>query len=232
VAEGTYRAALNIYREQEHRLGEAQALDNLAGLALRRGRAGEAVETYRKSIAVYETLGAPQEVATTTYNLALGYKALGDTRAGLETLDRVLSSARDLKEQGLEAAALDQRGTIRAQEGDSDRAQVDYEQAVKLYEEQEDALGLATVKDHLAMLVAERGDYAAAEALRLEAVALFEKLGDAHELAVAWANLASLYVEMGAYDQAWDYAQRAHAVFERLGSAMQQVTAQLLTDLS
>ena len=33
-------------------------------------------------------------------------------------------------------------------------------------------------------------------------------------------------------ERAWDYAQRAHAVFERLGSAMQQVTAQLLSDLS
>lgn len=232
VAEGTYRAALNVYQQEGHRLGEAQALDNLAGLALRRGRAEEAIETYRKSIAVYEMLGAAQEVATTTFNLALGHKALGESEAALDALDRVLSSARDLKDPGLEAAAHDQRGTIQALEGDSNSAQADYERAVRLYEAQEDALGLATVKDHLATLVAERGDYAAAEALRLEAIALFEKLGDEHELAVVWTNLAALYVEMGAYEQAWDYAQQAHAIFERLGSAMQQVTAELLAGMS
>jgi tetratricopeptide (TPR) repeat protein len=231
-AESAYRTALKAYQERNQPLGEAQALDNIAGLSLRRGNPDEAVAAYRKSIAVYEKLGAKQETATATYNLALGHKAQGDGQAALRALDRTLKMAGELKEQSLEAAALDQRGVLRADEGNSAGAQADYERAVKLYEQSGDLAGLATVKDHLATLLAQDGDHAAAEALRLEAVALFEGLGDEHELAVAWANLAALYVEMGAFNQAWDYAERAHAVFTRLGSGMQEITARLLDGLS
>lgn len=231
-AEDAYREALSVYESEGVRLGEAQALDNLAGLAMRRGRPDEAVKSYQKSMAVYEMLDAQEDVATATFNLALGYKVQGDNQSALDALERALKMARERDDGGLEAAALDQRGTLHAADGDTDSAQEDYERAVTLYEKVEDPAGLATVKDHLAALHAQSGDYAAAEALRLEAVAIFESLGDTHELAVAWTNLAALYVEMGSYEQAWDYASRAHEVFTRLGSAIQQVTGQLLADLS
>lgn len=231
-AESAYRSALKVFEEHGHRLGEAQALDNVAGLALRRGNSGQAAATYRKSMGVYDSLGARQDAATATYNLALALKSQGDRAGALEMLERVLKVARALKEPDLEAAALDQRGTLHADGGDPDAAQTDYERAVKLYEQGDDLAGLATVKDHLATLLAQGGDHAAAEALRLEAVALFEQLGDEHELAVAWTNLAGLYADMGAYRQAWEYAERAHAVFTRLGSGMQTVTARLLEELS
>ena len=231
AAESAYQEALKIYGQQSNRLGKAQALENLANLALQRGNVGEAIESYRKSIAVYEIMGADEEIATATFNLALGYRAQGQSQLALDALADVLGMTRRLKDRTLEAAALDQRATIYNEEENPNLARSDYQRALTIYEEEDDLPGLATVKDHLALLLASEGEFAAAEALRLEAIALFEGFADRHELAVAWANMAALYMEMGTYEQAWDYAQQAHDVFTQLGSGMQELTERLLAQL-
>lgn len=231
-AQRAYEDARNLYERENHALGVARALNNIATLDLLGGRIQDAIKTFRRNLRLFESSPeAQQDVAITYYNLSLAHKQLGQREQALEALDKATALAMELKDAGLQARCLAQHGALHDDAGEWARAEADYTQAGRLLDALGDEVGRAAVKGHQAVLYKRQGRYEQAEALLLEALDALEQQPDPHEQAVLWLNLADLYLAMGLYDRAWSYAQQAEEVFDRLQSGWAERAKELVTML-
>jgi len=231
-ARRAYEDARNLFQAGNNEYGQAQVVNNLASLDILSGKTQSAIQSYRRSLRVFETASGGQADAITTYfNLALAHKSLGQQEEAERAIEEALLSARRLKNTRLEALCLAQRGAIRDDMGQWGQANADYAQAMRLLDVVGDEHAIAIVKSHQGLLKRQQGMYDQAESLFLEAMETLERLTDSHEQAVVWFNLADLYIAMGLYDQAWGYAERAHEVFSRLKSGWTEQSKLLLSTL-
>ena len=231
-ARRAYEDARNLFQAGGNEYGQAQVIDNLASLDILEGKTQTAIQSYRRSLRVFETASDGQSDTIITYfNLALAHKGLGQTEEAERAIEEAILLARRLKETRLEALCLAQRGTIRDDMGQWGQANADYAQAIRLLDVVGDERAIAIVKSHQGLLKRQQGVYNQAETLMLEAVETLERIDDVHEQAVVWFNLADLYIAMGLYDQAWDYAERAHEVFSKMKSGWADRAKSLLSTL-
>lgn len=231
-ARRAYEDARNLFQTANNEYGQAQVANNLANLDLFAGKTQEAIQTYRRSLRVFETAPTGQSDTIITYfNLALAHKSLGQQEEAERAIEEALLFARRLKDTRLEALCLAQRGAIRDDMGQWGQANADYTQAGRLLDVVGDERALAVVKSHQGLLKRQQGAYDQAETLMLEAEETLERVSDRHEQAVVCFNLADLYLAMGLYDQAWDYAERAHETFTKLKSAWLDQSKALLATL-
>jgi tetratricopeptide (TPR) repeat protein len=231
-ARDAYEDARDLFQREANEPGKAQALNNLAGLDLMRGKVQTAIKTYRRSLRTFEAdPGAQRDAAVTYFNLGLAHKILGQREEAQRAIEQAISLARRLKDTHLETLCLAQRGALRDDAGQWGQARADYEQAVKLLDVVGDDRNRAIVKSHQALLYKQQGAYDRAERLMLEALDIFGSEGDPHAQAVLWLNMADLYLSMGLYDQAWDYARRAYDTLARLQSRWQSAAKELMDTL-
>ncbi|GAB4468889.1 MAG: hypothetical protein Kow00124_03560 [Anaerolineae bacterium] len=231
-ARRAYEEARNLYRRINDEAGQARVANNLAHLDLLQGRIGDTIRSYRRSLRVFE--GSPDaalDTAITYLNLGMAHKNQGQRDEALRAIEEAIARARDLKDTGLEAHGIAQRGALYADMGKSALASADYARAASLFDILGDAPGRAMVKCHQGLLERQRGMYHDAEALLLEALDLFEKQANPHEQAVICFNLADLYLAMGLYSQAWEYARDAFETFEGLKSGWAARAKELLDTL-
>lgn len=231
-ARRAYEDARNLFQTSNNQYGQAQVDNNLANLDIFSGKTQDAIQTYRRSLRIFETAPNGQADTIITYfNLALAHKSLGQQEEAERAIEEALLFARRLKDTRLEALCLAQRGAIRDDMGQWGQAGADYTQASRLLDVVGDERALAVVKSHQGVLKRQQGVYDQAERLMLEAEETLEKVDDRHEQAVVWLNLADLYLVMGLYDQAWEYAERAHETFTRLKSGWVERSKSLLATL-
>lgn len=219
-ARRAYEDARNLFQTGSNEYGQAQVANNLANLDVFSGKTQDAIQTYRRSLRIFETAPNGQADTIITYfNLALAHKNLGQREEAERAIEEALLFSRRLKDTRLEALCLAQRGAIRDDMGQWGQASADYTQAGRLLDVVGDDRAMSVVKSHQGLLKRQQGVYDQAEALMLEAEETLGRVNDPHEQAVVWFNLADLYLVMELYDQAWDYAERAHETFTKLKSA-------------
>lgn len=231
-ARRAYEDARNLFLTGNNEYGQAQVANNLANLDVFSGKTQEAIQTYRRSLRVFETAPNGQADTIITYfNLALAHKSLGQQEEAERAIEEALLFARRLKDTRLEALCLAQRGAIRDDMGQWGQANADYTQAGRLLDVVGDERAIAVVKSHQGLLKRQQGVYDQAETLMLEAEEALERINDPHEQAVVRFNLADLYLAMELYDQAWDYAERADETFSKLKSVWVERSKSLLAML-
>ncbi len=140
-------AALALYRELGSRLGQADALSNLAKI---RGAAGDYQAADRdlvSSLEIYHELGSRLGQANAFIRLGRLRRLTGDYRAAAEVLARALDIYRDLGERGGQTSALNEIGALHHVSGAAAAAAACYQQALELAREitvpQDEALALA-----------------------------------------------------------------------------------------
>jgi tetratricopeptide (TPR) repeat protein len=228
-ARRAYEDARNIYQTENDEFGKAQVNNNLANLEMLAGRLQNAIQSYRRTIRIFETdSDGRYDLGLTYYNLAIAHKNLGQPDEAEAAVEQAVEIARDLKNTALEAASLAQRGAIRDDLGHWSQAAADYQQALQLCALIDDQQTAAIIKTHEAVLKKQQGAYDQAEGLLLGALEAFEKGGDPHQQAVIWFNLGDLYFSTGGFDTALDYAQKAQATFEKLKSGWGSRARQLV----
>ena len=218
-AQRAYEDARILYEREDNAIGVARALNNMATLDLLGGRVQDAIKTFRRNLRLFESShDAQQDVAITYFNLSLAHKQLGQREQAVEALEKAYNLAVRVKDAGLQAHCLAQRGALHDDAGEWVRAEADYAQAGRLLDALGDEMAVAIIKSRQAVLYKRQGQYERAETLMLEALETLEQQPDPHERAVVWLNLADLYFAMGLHDQAWSYAQQAEEAFARLQS--------------
>ena len=111
---------------------------------------------------------------------------------------------------------LDRSTTCRLR-GQVDRGLTHAEEALALYQEQEDNEGIAHSLLELGWLHKWRGELPQAQRLVVMAEQRFRTLGDDHERARCLHCLASIFTSLGNYSQATEFVTRARKLFAEVG---------------
>ncbi|MCX4094474.1 tetratricopeptide repeat protein [Nocardia sp. alder85J] len=111
-----------------------------------------------------------------------------------------------------------QLGILAQARGDYGEADRRYQQALTIFEELGDRVGMASSYGQLGILAQARGDYAEAERRYQQALTLLEELGDRARMATSYHQLGILAQRRGDYPEAERRYQQSLTIEEELGN--------------
>jgi tetratricopeptide (TPR) repeat protein len=144
--------------------------------------------------------------------------ARGDQAAALPLLEEAVAAARDLRDDGLLAAALHGLGEAHRQGGDLASAAASFEEELGVHRSRGDEHGTAAALGHLSAIAHDQADVPGLVALSAEALTICEALGDEHGATAALALSALGAHLQGRSARATELLEDSLARSRRVGS--------------
>ena len=217
TARAEYQRALELWRAQNNRAGEAVVLHQLGRLAQATGDLEEARRLYCQSLEIEEALGNQAGIATSLHQLGILAQATGD----LEEARRLYRQSLEIKEalgnQAGIASSLHQLGMLAQATGDLEEARRLYRQSLEIKEALGNQAGIASSLHQLGMLAQATGDLEEARRLYRQSLEIKEALGDQAGIALTVWGLGNLAYGQDELDEARQQYEKALATFQDLG---------------
>ncbi|MGH8478073.1 MAG: tetratricopeptide repeat protein [Gammaproteobacteria bacterium] len=217
--------ALSLYREIGDRLGEADCIQSLGDVALRRARYKEAESRYQAALAIYREIGALIEQANSSKALgdvAFSRSRYVDAEAGYET---ALSVYRGIGDRLGEANCIRSLGDVAWRRGASyEDAEARYETALSVYTEIGDRFGVAKCIKSLGDVALRRARYEEAESHYQAALSLYREIGERLGEADCSKALGDVARNCARYDEAEACYQLALPLYQEIGDRRGEAT--------
>ncbi len=208
--------------------GLAHASTRRGLLAYRLGEMSEADDCLRHSLALWESIGDLQEIATCWHllgNLALCRGDLDEAEARFE--QSLLLSERTGSQVG-SAALTHLLGIVFRERGDLARAEANFQGSIAHYARLGMPQAVAWVGNELGATLCRRGDLVVAEACHQRSRIAQEHLGDQRGLLHSWIDLAEVACARGDVQGVSSYCRRARRLARRRGLPFMETMALLL----
>lgn len=222
---GCYERALQLWRTENDRSGEANAV-NLIGLVhLRRRELDSAAQRFREAYELFRREGAQHWSASALSNLASTHYRAGNLEASAEALERALAAHRSLQNSRGEGNALRLKSELQRERGDLDgaldSANEALEIAIKLREQRLEGYWLIILGD------AQRDSGRLGEALASyqRSAMLHRRLKDDSREAVALQGTGHAYRMLDRNLEAAEFFRRAVAIHHELGDRWNEALA-------
>lgn len=215
-----YMGQLARHQEQAGLVVQAAAtyLD-AAHLARERYANGKAAEYYVKGLGILRdgAEGSTEQQLRALHHYGDVLQVLGKNDEALDAFNEMLVRAYrlDLKSKG--GAAHSRIGRLYRDTGRLDDAAVQFEAALKLFEESHDDRGIASTVDDLGKLYWLRGNYPKALEATQRALTMRRKLGDRRSIALSLNNLGLVYQDSGQFKLALDAFEQALRIRREIG---------------
>jgi serine/threonine protein kinase/lipopolysaccharide biosynthesis regulator YciM len=207
-------ATLSALSRKDH----AWALLRLAGGAWRRGDMGDAAESSKKALVLFqESADRPGAGAAMNY---LGNIAASSGRydEAVQLYQQALSLQKELGRRAEAASTTLNLGHVFNRRGEFPRALALYEEALRTYQGLGDRKEEASCLMAIAVIHHARAEYTEAEALYHRALAVRSEMGDMLGVADCRVNLGDLYARRGEHDRALAMHQQALEMRRSAGS--------------
>lgn len=192
VAEEELIAALKIHETSENKRGQINALANLANLYLHSGHLTLAMEYSQEALSLAQ-IAAIRDVLPTLYTLQLNIQLMaGDTRSAREVAEKAASATEATGSLLRHSELLHTLGVLSSLEGDWEKAEQQYQQALEIARQLGNKHGAAESVFNLGLLNLKRERAVAARAALTEAEQLFREVGDLAGAERAAARLRDL----------------------------------------
>ena len=178
-------AAVQAAQQLGDRLGDADALSNLAVVRRLTGDYPGAAEAQDAALGVYRSLGNRLGQANALNELGGVRRYTGDYPGAAKALEAALGLARDLGSRGGEAEVLNELGTLHRIRGDLDQAEPGHRQALDVAREIDSSWGEACALAGLGRCALAAGRTAEAQEGLRQAREIFQKIGAAEAASVA-----------------------------------------------
>ena len=178
-------AAVQAAQQLGDRLGDADALSNLAVVRRLTGDYPGAAEAQDAALGVYRSLGNRLGQANALNELGGVRRYTGDYPGAAKALEAALGLARDLGSRGGEAEVLNELGTLHRIRGDLDQAETGHRQALDVAREIDTSWGEACALAGLGRCALAAGRTAEAQEGLRQAREIFQKIGAAEAASVA-----------------------------------------------
>ena len=176
-AQQHYLRALETFRENGDRQGEAASLGNLGIIANTRGDLDEAERLYRESLVIEREIGDRQGEANSLGSLGIIANTRGDL-AEAERLQREsLTIFREIGNRKGEANSLNNLGLIANTRGDLDEAERLQRESLAIMREIGDRQGEADSLNNLGNIMNSKGQYDEQRRMYTEAVRIRREIG-------------------------------------------------------
>ena len=176
----------------------AEALNTLGSLSLSMGKHKESIETFRRSAALWRSLGYSSRFADTLGNVAVS-KVLSNEPAE-ETFQEALKAAGE--NLSLKARILLNLGWMYDKKDQFDKASGTWEESARLAEESGANDTAANVWNNLGVLYHRRNNVPKARLSYERALRLAQKSGERLMVGMFMANLAELIEDRGGWEEA------------------------------
>jgi transcriptional regulator with XRE-family HTH domain/tetratricopeptide (TPR) repeat protein len=176
-ANGRHEAAVQAARQLGDRLGEANALNDLASMRMDTGDYQAANHATEQALGIYRDLGNRLGEANALRVLGFVRWLTADIPAAAQTFEQILGIYRDIGDRLGEANALGDLGKVRWATGDYPAAARAGEQALDIYRDIGDRIGEASVLNDLG-ITRQTSDYPAAAQNHEQALDIYRDLGD------------------------------------------------------
>ena len=202
-----YERALELYRAEKNRLGEAITIGYMGNAFKQLGQHAKALEYLQRSLQMKRELGDRLEEGKTLVNIGLFYKETSDYPKAIEFLNNALTIAKEINSELIEAAALNNLALVYDELGDYRRSLETYQRALALYKEPSSGMGDAI--GNIGGVYLLLGEYA--EALRQyeRALAIDEQLKLKPKIALDLENIGLCLIGLGRANEAISILDRA-----------------------
>ena len=204
---------------------EAAIRNNLATLYFSIGQYDQALDFSQQASVIYQkNLGRDyQGLKPQDFQLlhdVLGKSSLNSTfvhqslaiRAGVGNA----FSAESMVRQG-EAVNLNNLGQIYSNQGDNKQALTLYQQALSIYKEIDNSLGVAITLNNIAQIVTNLGQYDQAVSFNQQALAIYQKVKDKAGIGVTLTNIGQIYQKQGKFTESLDSLNQALVIQKAIG---------------
>lgn len=207
----------------------AEALRRAASVHRARCDWDRALDDARRSGEVAREAGLPDALAEALNAEAAVHQVRGEFAEAARLLERIISVTGDHR---IRAIALQNLGTIAAQQGRLEQAERCFRDALDGYRQAGYRWGEASALSNYSATLLDRGEFAQAEPLLARAVELAREVDDQEMLAIATKNYAEALAGLADFDRAQDYASTALGYFSSAGNRWRAVECyELLGDI-
>ena len=169
--------ALSLYRDLGDRLGEANALNNLAEVRLAGDYPG-ATRDLEEALSLYRDLGDRPGQAYALTHLGIARRLAGDLPGATRDMEEALGISQDIGDRPGQAYALTNLGDVRRMAGNYRGAVRDLEEALEIYRDLGDRHGQSSALLFLGDARRLAGNYRGATRDLEEALGICRDLGD------------------------------------------------------
>jgi DNA-binding SARP family transcriptional activator/Tfp pilus assembly protein PilF len=209
----THRVAVSSAVVAQSRPGEGWARNNL-GFALARLRDPEAFDHLNQALAIRHELDDPSGTAQTALSLGEAYFKLKGPAEAIEPYQVALAAVRDVGNQSLITAALNNLGEVYLELGRLDEAMDCFQQT---RDDSASPYGPAFALHNLGRIYVELGRPQEAIASLRQALSLHERTGDMNGKATTYGYLGRAYRAAGEFASARQSWMAALAIFRQVG---------------
>ena len=209
--------ALNISKEKKMLRGQAYAHLKIADIAYR--RTGPESLFYHDSIALRIATQLKDSFLIALANYQLGQYYLEEEKyaEAHQFFNKSLNLKFNKEQSSYTAVIYNDIGYAYGAEGQLDKQAEWYLKAVRVYEKNKDAGGLAQTISNLSTLYNQLGKNKEALLYAREAMAIRERVGDINGLSISCNNISQLYLAVDSLDEAIKYQQLGLKYAEKSG---------------
>ena len=212
-----HQAAIEAARHLSDRLGQANALHDLADVRRMTGEYPAAAQDLEQALGIYRDLGDRLGQANAFHDLGAVRRLTGEYPAAAQILEQALGIYRDLGDRLGQANALLALGAVRQLTGEYPAAARVLEQALGIYRDLGDRLGQANALLFLGAVRRMTGEYPAAAQILEQALGIYRDLGSRLGQANALRDLGAVRRMTGEYPAAARALEQALGIYRDLG---------------
>ena len=203
---------------------EAQLLSTLGSTLNRLGLLEEALTTYEKSLAIFQSLEDRRGIASVQMGRGLNFYFQGRIVESMEIYDQSIQLLQALYAESNDAQTasslgkvLSNQGNAYAEQGRNDEALEYYQKSLQIQRIAGDRFSEAQVLGNCAVLLLEKNQVVEAISLFEEARAIFNELGDNLNEAQTQLNLGEAYRRQDKLHEALQSNRDAYSTFHEIG---------------
>jgi tetratricopeptide (TPR) repeat protein len=209
--------SLTLYRGLNDARGIADALSDLAIVAVRQSHYAQATAWYEEGLALYRDLGQPQKVARMLMGMGNLAALQGRHERARVRYEEALALFRDAGNRHSIAVLVFNLGFLSYQQGEVEAATAWLQESLTLSRELGYKLAQASALQLLGTVAQERGEQGRAGTLLEESIALARELGDRQRLADGLSSLGQVALAEGDYGRAQAHLAESMGLYREVG---------------
>jgi CHAT domain-containing protein/Tfp pilus assembly protein PilF len=182
-----------------------------------RGEYSMAIDSYLKSIEIYEEIGFKKGISSSFNNLGVIYKNKGSFEMAIDYYSKSLKIDQETKNERQIPSTLNNIGTIYSIQGDYSLANDYYLKSLKLREKIGDKKGIASSLNNIGNVYKNQASYEKALEIYFQSLKITEEIGDKRGIATLFQGIGIVHKNQGNYALAIDYYFKSLEIRKEIG---------------
>ena len=200
---------------EERSIGKA--LFNMGAILNLYGQNEQALELYKRSLAIRQQIGDRQGEGATLNNIGQVYKVRGDYDTALRYWEQSLAIQQQIGDRQGEGVTLNNLATTVHAKGDYDTALPYLEQSLVIQQQIGDRRGEGVTLSNISQIYHDKGDYDTTLHYLEQSLAIQQQIGDRQGEGTTLNNISQIYSAKGDYDTTLRYLEQSLAIVQQIG---------------